>query len=135
MVIEFSNELERLLGANNLSRADLSRTSGISEPTLSRWFARKYKADASDVEKVAGLFSKKEAERLVMAYLRDICPADYRHVLDAPHSGKLADSPHKYQTEFERAIAILPQHAERDPDARSIILSMAKMLAPKSDKP
>lgn len=134
-MIEFSNELERLLGANNMSRADLSRTSGISEPTLSRWFARKYKADAADVEKVATLFSKKEAERLVRAYLLDMCPSDYRHVLETPHSVRLKEDPHKYQTEFERAISILSQHAERDPDARSIILSMAKMLAPKSDKP
>lgn len=134
-VIEFSNELERQLAASEMSRADLSRLSGISEPTLSRWFTRKFRPSGDDVEKVAEIFRRKGggAERLVRAYLMDICPANYRHIIDGLHPNQQVKDggEREHYTEFEKAIAVLKEHGERDPDARPVILSLARLLRPK----
>lgn len=133
-MIAFSSALERVLQAQKMSQAELSRLTGIGEPTISKWLKQTYRCTTDDLEKVVTNLKPKDAERLVRAYLFDLCPESHRHLFERAHGLEIREETTPYRTAFERAIEHLREKGKHDPDAKSLILYLAKTLG-LEDKP
>lgn len=135
----FGQALERALKQKGLKAVDLHDSTGLAESKISRWISRKQSyIEISDLQSICLALGDDVSPALVLAHLQDCCPEDYRHLIVTPDPGApwvmnettARPSPPNY-TRLEGALEILRAHGDSDPDARAIILDLARLLTPR----
>lgn len=134
----FGAKLAELLERKRMMQSELSRLSGIDDTIISRWVTgRQRSVSADDLEKLCLQVSSSPRERaeLVRAHLFDELPAVGAELIEISIRGKAASSdlvPDYRATlplPIQRALETLGREAVTDSDVRSIIISLADMLA------
>lgn len=109
VVSYFSTELQKAIDLEfDSSQLALARASGISQSVISRQCQGKYVPDSETLLRLTAVLSPSGATSLVVAFLRDQCPREYRGTI-AIKAGKQ----HASNDSMKENLLDLSSHTER----------------------
>ena len=129
--MKFHNYLKYLIDSEKYRLVDLSASSGINSPDLSKLVRGKRACGAKTMGQILGGLDEKHRTQALISWLSDQVPADYTHLVHIVRAGQ---QEHPAETPdintIEGSLAVLETQAESNEAVRTVLMNLAAAFAP-----